>query len=172
MALDMLNDLNKNWQATEFENQKAQQQNIDLIEQKIEMCLDQMLETTDKDLQARIKNRMNSLQQEKLKLQKQPENTRHLTKNFRTAVNKCRKLFESPDQLWLEGDENIRKSIPKMVFENDLTYCRKTGFRTASKALPFRVIDTLETGDFSMVGLTGIEPVTSAMSRQRSPAEL
>lgn len=163
MALEMLGELKENRQAEQEERLQRQTKDLKATEQKIETYLDKMLETDDRELQARIEKRIKSLQLEKLKLENKPENIHDLTESFRTAMTRCRNLFESPDMLWVEGDENIRKTLPKMVFDEDLTYCRKTGFPTASKSLPFRVIDTLETGNFNMVELDEILSNTTKM---------
>lgn len=153
MALEMAADLKESLQTRHAERNAQKKQRIQAIEDQIETCLDKILATQDKDVQARFEKRMKTLQLEKAEQEATTTNPTELAEKFRTAIAQCRKLFESPDQLWLEGNEKIQRALPKMVFEEDLIYSRKTGFRTAPKSLPFRVIGGIEQGNYTMAQL-------------------
>jgi site-specific DNA recombinase len=69
---------------------------------------------------------------------------------FQTAMI----FLANPCNLWDSGRLEDKRMVLKLAFSTTLAYSSETGFRTAELSLPFKMLNTLKTGEFKMVELS------------------
>ena len=80
-------------------------------------------------------------------------------------------IFETlsnPLESWENGSLQQKKMLLKLMFNGNLRYLTKEGFRNPGFALPFRVFEGKTTKKAVLVEPSGFEPLTSSLPAKRS----
>ena len=133
------------------------------VERKISQLLERIVDTQSQSVLKTYEQKIEDLEQDKAVLdekiaqcgQKLPS----FTDSFRTAME----LLSNPHKLWASGDLVDQRNVLRLCFGEKLSFDKNGGFRTASKALPVRVLDGFKTPGSGMVEPSGIEPLTSTL---------
>jgi site-specific DNA recombinase len=78
--------------------------------------------------------------------------------NIETALDIVFDFLKNPLLQWQKGDIHTKKLVLRLVFEQNLTYNRKSGFETAILSLPLRVFTLPKAQKALLVEMAGIEP--------------
>lgn len=163
LALDIFDRLWKNRQEQAYGQTKTIQQQLLLINRKVEQFLDRVVEADNPVLIQTYETKIRTLQEErtalneKIKLCGRPLDTFENT--FRTAIN----FLGNPLSLWESECIQQRRLLIRMAFSDRMTYDRNKGFRTAAFSQPFAVLEDLRQGNLEMVGPVGLEPTTNPL---------
>ena len=143
---------------------------IDKLSRKASMLVDKIVETDDPSMVSVYEQHLKAISTEKVllveKSKKQLPSKRHFEEMYRTALD----FLASPWKLWESDRLEHKRMVMKLVFPERVKYCQNEGYRTAGIALPFRVLEGLNTPNGDMVEPRGIEPLTSCMPCKRSPS--
>ena len=74
-------------------------------------------------------------------------------------------ILSNPCDIWKNNDFQSKRMVLKVVFAERLSYCRKTGLRTAKTTYPFKALTDPEGVFGKMVRAVGVEP-TRAYAQQ------
>ena len=141
------------------------------IESSIDQFLDRVIEAPSKSLVTAYENKIKNLEAERLSLQETAQNLSVPRGTFAGLHRTALEFLKSPYTVWVSGGSEARKLLLRLAFEERLAYQRGQGYRTAKTAIPFRFFSALAISR-GLVDDTGIEPVTSPMSRERATAAL
>ena len=120
--------------------------------------LERLTKTTDDKMIGVYETRISELMEKELVLKNSIMSvTRHKPK-IETALDIVFDFLQNPLRQWEKGDIHRKKLVLKLVFEQKLTYNRKSGFETAILSLPLRVFTLPEAQKPSLVEMAGIEP--------------
>ena len=103
-------------------------------------------------------------------LQNQIEMAETQDTSLGTAFKTLSGFLQRPVDAWVKGNYDQKRNVLKMIFAEKLNYHQKTGFGTAAKSMPFRLIALECDKKEDMVDPSGIEPLTSTMPLWRSPS--
>ena len=102
-----------------------------------------MARITTKVTNLGYKQKIESLEQEKMILDEKitacGRALPSFNDNFRTAMN----FLSNPHKLWASGDLEQQRNVLRLCFGEKLVFDKNEGFRTVSKVLPIRVLEGL-----------------------------
>lgn len=151
MALDIFDQLWKErndqskGRATELKKQ------LSLIDRKVEHLLDRVVDADSADLIDVYEDKIRSLKGEKVVISEKVKNCGRPLESFEDSFRTAMTFFGNPQKLWDSGDIEQRRMLLRMAFSDRITYDRNQGFRTASIAQPFKLLEHLKTGENAMV---------------------
>ncbi len=107
----------------------------------LNQLLDRIIETDSKPVIRALEKRVEEIEHQKLliaeKIEKCGTPSRSYDESFRTAMA----FLASPWNLWKSDRIEDKRATLKLTFAGELRYNRKTGFRTPTTSLPFKVLD-------------------------------
>ncbi len=140
------------------------------IENQIMKMVDRVVETDSPTLVATYEDRIRNLEDQKITLKEKIAQCGTALPDFDTAFHTAFDFLENPYKMWASGQLEHQRSLLKLTFTDNLAYDRNSGFRTAKTTLPFAVLNGISKGNYGMVELSGIEPLTSTLPVSRSPS--
>ena len=142
---------------------EAAKAEIDKLSRKAAALVDRIVEADDPSMAAAYEKHLKTISAEKALLVEKTKNKippqGHFEEMYRTAL----RFLASPWKLWESDRLEHKRMVLKLVFPERVRYCQNDGYRTAGIALPFRVLEGLDTPNGEMVEPRGIEPLTSTM---------
>lgn len=129
-----------------------------LIETKVASYLEQIGNTTDKEVKALYEQSIQKLLHEKKQKEAVLGPRKYTDREFGTATEIVLGALKEPVSMWKSRDYDKQRSIVYMYFEGLLRYDLKNGFGTASLAYPVRLINSLGQAKNKSVEMSGSEP--------------
>jgi site-specific DNA recombinase len=143
----------------ELEKEKIKIENKGIeIQKQIDSFMDKMMNARSLEMERAFEERVEALLKEKEKLR--IDNYRKISENidFGTALDSILEYVKKPSNKWLESGLEDKRTIFKMVFEDNIEYDRKFGFGTAKLSPIFNVFMEFEHTNSLDVEMGGIEP--------------
>ena len=133
------------------ESRNALESDIAELNKQKDTLLDKLLDSSNSTVMAACEQRIEKIERDILaiqqKMQKKLKPLRTFDETFRTAM-----LFLSnPYKLWGSGTYTHKRAVLRLCFLEHLVFDKNKGFRTASKAQPFRVLEGFFGGNYGMV---------------------
>lgn len=147
---------------------KARQTHLDGLEVEKKKLIQLVVKTDDIDLKAAYEEQLSDVSQEVVVLKNQIMSPEEKRLNIETATEIVFDFLENPLKQWQSGDIHTQRLVLKLVFEQPLTYNRKSGFETANLSLPLRVFSLPDTQNVANVEKGGIEPPSESGHRYES----
>ncbi len=108
-------------------------------ERRIEQFLDRIV-ASDSDMLIRTyETKVTQLESQKTTIADKLRNSRTVDVDFDTSFQTVFDFLGNPHKLWASGDINNQRLVLKLVFSEQLPYCRNSGFQTPEYSLPFKV---------------------------------
>ena len=157
--------------AREADNISARlRQEASQLQLKIDRLVDRLVEADQSSLVAAYEARIERLQHDKRLAEDRYKNASAPSTSFEDTFEHALRFLANPWNIWQSGHLALRRTVLRMVFAEPVTYCRKTGLRTAKTTLPFNALGGFTAAGCGMVEHSGIEPLTSCMPCRRSPS--
>ncbi len=137
---------------------------IQELENKIELHVDELLVNKSKNIKARIQQRIDDFTEQKVTLEMKHDSSQLTQEDFGIVLSSVKDVLRNPYGLWKEGNLERKQLVQQLVFPNRLIYeqnARK--FRNPEKALVYCVIEEFSAQKAGLVGLAGLEPATKPL---------
>lgn len=137
---------------------------IQELENKIELHVDELLTTKSKNIKVRIQQRIDDYTEQKVTLEMKYESSQLTQEDFGVVLSSVKDVLRNPYGLWKEGNLERKQLVQQLVFPNRLIYeqnARK--FRNPEKALVYCFLEELPSKKDGMVGPEGLEPPTKPL---------
>ena len=117
------------------------------VNKAIEQLLDTITQVRSPAVLASFEQRIEKLENQKLVLQEKIEAIDSPRVSFDNALRTALVFLQNPWKLWTFGTYEHKKLLLQLCFSKRVAYQRNVGLRTAELALPFKLLDTLRTGE-------------------------
>lgn len=161
MVNEMFKDLWEERQQFTRKEAGSMKGEISTIERKIDQFLDRIVATENSTAITRYENEITKLEEQKITINEKIRNCGRPLKPFDETFRTAMTFLASPCFLWSSDRLEEKTMVLRLAFDEQLSYQRNEGFRTARTSLPFRVLEDFKGGHSNMVRPTGVEPVTS-----------
>jgi site-specific DNA recombinase len=151
MAKHMLRDIWNNQQEGREREREAMRKELAAAERKIEQFLDRLAEADDPMMAQAYENQVRKLSGQKAALAEKLASFASRRVDFEEVYQTGFSILENPQKLWASEKLEERRTLLKIAFDRHLSYRRNEGFQTASKSLPFLLLEGLESGNRDMV---------------------
>ncbi|WP_082239345.1 recombinase family protein [Rhizobium leguminosarum] len=139
------------------------QQEMSSTGKSIELLIDRIANSPNRELIEAYEARLVDLQRKKAELSEKILNTGQKLPDFDSTLRTALDFLASPWKLWETGNLEDRRILRKLVFTEHLRYAPESGFRTAETTLPFKVLADIAARNVEMVGPEGLEPPTKRL---------
>jgi len=123
------------------------------LDQEVSGLLERITATTTESVVRAYERKIEFLERERLVLEEKLTFSSKKSDTFAKKFEPALEYLRNPQNLWASGHFEDKKTVMKLTFLNHLTYCRKTGFRTANLSLPFKVLEGFQRPENQMVEL-------------------
>ena len=120
--------------------------------------LTRISKTKDERVIETYETRIGELAEKELVLKNSVMSANRLKPKIETATAIISDFLQNPLKQWETKNIHTQKLVLRLVFQEKLTYNRKSGFETAILSLPLRVFTLPEAQKGSLVEMPGIEP--------------
>ncbi|MDA1056921.1 MAG: zinc ribbon domain-containing protein [Proteobacteria bacterium] len=120
-------------------------------ERKIEQFLDRIVSSDSETLIRAYETKITNLESQKTTIADKLRNLSRADVDFDTSFQTVFDFLGNPHKLWASGDINNQRLVLKLVFSEQLPYCRNSGFQTPEYSLPFKVSRGFIVGQSEMV---------------------
>jgi site-specific DNA recombinase len=127
------------------------------IERKTEQFFDRIVETDSPTLITAYEKKIRQLEEEKIKLAENIAKCGRPLQSFDETFRTAFTFLLNPQKLWASDKLEHRRVVLKLVFSEQLQYCKNEGYRTPQKSLPFSLLAGNGTDQYEMVLLRRIE---------------
>ncbi|WCK72406.1 hypothetical protein G6L96_014470 [Agrobacterium tumefaciens] len=134
------------------------QQEISSTGKSIELLIDRIANSSNRELIEAYEARLVDFQRKKAELSEKIIDTGQKLPDFDATLRTALDFLASPWKLWETGNLEDRRILRKLVFTEHLRYTPESGFRTAETTLPFKVLADIAARNVEMVEETGVEP--------------
>ncbi len=121
------------------------------LERDINAVVSRLMETTNARVITAYESRIEEMENRKLLLLENAQNTRQPAYSFRDMFELSMCFLSSPQKLWESGKFSLQRTLLKLVFSERLVYCRNDGYRTPKTTLPFSMLSTFCGSENNMV---------------------
>jgi site-specific DNA recombinase len=128
------------------------------IERKTEQLFDRIIDTDSPILITAYEKKIRNLEEEKIRLDENIAKCGRPLQSFEETFQTAFSFFSNPYKLWVSDRLEHKRAVLKLTFSEQLHYCKKEGFRTPEKALPFTLLEQNSITNSGMVPGGGIEP--------------
>lgn len=132
--------------------------NLLQIERKAEQFFDRIVEADNPILITAYEKKIRQLEEEKITLDEKIAQCGRPLQSFDETFRTAFSFLSNPHQLWVSDRLEHKRAVLKLAFSERLRYCRKEGFRTPEKSLPFLLLEGSDGEKYKMVETAGIEP--------------
>ncbi len=115
-----------------------------------------IVETTNESVIAAYEGKFADLEHTRLRLQQQAANYTAPTGTFEEKLEPALQFLANPWKLWQTGQIALQRAVLRLTFTERLAYHQNEGARTRQLALPFKVLESFQTGKSDLVHLEGI----------------
>ncbi len=152
MAKEMFKDLWEERQDRAKADSGLLQNELKVIENKVEKFLGRIVETDNMTLVTTYENKVRKLEEEKIAINEKVRNCGRPLKTFDEAFEPAFRFLSNPYKLWESNRLEDKRAVLKLVFAERLPYDRNEGLRTPALSLPFCLTGQLKGNDYAMVG--------------------
>lgn len=142
------------------QDKEAIQRQINQLDRKTNQLVDRLVDTDSPTLVVAYESRVKEMEEQKLFLTGQLANTGKPVTPFADVFRSAFEFLANPWNIWISDRLEDKGAVMKLVFSDNLTYCRKEGARTAKTTLPLKALGGFFGVEFGVVSRTGFEPVT------------
>ena len=125
--------------------------------------MDRIIEADSPTLITAYKKKIRKFEQEKIRLDKNIAKCGRPLQSFDETFQTAISFLSNPQILWDSGSLEHKRTLLKLGFASNLTYCKKQGFRTPEKSYPLLLTGQLNEGKYEMVGDERFELPTSTV---------
>ena len=147
-----------------IEQSKAHQidlkQEVELIDAEIEALLGRVVDVSNLSVMRSFEKKIEKLETKKLVLAEKSMKSTPTKHTFDEMFELALALLSNPRKIWDNGQLAMKRTLLKLAFAERLSYCRKTGLRTPTLSLPFKVLGGVLSNGNEMVHREGFEPST------------
>ena len=134
------------------------------LEAKIQLHLDEILETTVPSIKKHLSDRLTNLEKQKIAFESRLETNQLKDGDFEKALDSVINILSCPLDLWEQADLEEKQLIQTIIFPNGLIYDQiDKNFRKPEKALVFTATRKLKAEKNLLVGPEGLEPPTKPL---------
>ena len=155
LARDMFFDAWEQRRAQTEEIAQELKRNLTRIERQIDGFLNRIGETASAAAAKAYERNIDALERDRLLAEDRISEMRRANgPDSKTAKEKLElglAFLSNPWKIWASGDQTLRRAVLRLAFSERLSYCRKTGPRTAKTTLPFNVLGGLSGSKCQMV---------------------
>ncbi|KPQ13591.1 MAG: hypothetical protein HLUCCO18_17430 [Rhodobacteraceae bacterium HLUCCO18] len=120
-------------------------------EKKINDLIELVVNASHPRVVAAYEKKIESLEMKKLTLAEKQRNVGQPVYPFSQMFELSMKFLANPCILWDSGRLELQRIVLKLVFSEELSYCKKSGFRTPKTTLPFKVLGDFDSRKCEMV---------------------
>ena len=113
--------------------------------------LERIVETNNSALIKAYESKLQELEFEKAVLAEKSTNSGKSLPSFDEHSRTALDFLRNPYKLWTSGELVNQRNVLRLCFTRKLVYDKNEGYRTASKALPIRVLEGLDNSMSDMV---------------------
>ncbi len=117
------------------------------IDASVNHLLDTITSVRSPTVLASFEKRVEELEAERLLVAERIARLGHKSSTFDRSVRTALAFLRNPWQLWSFGTYEHKRLLLQLCFSKRVAYQRNVGLRTAELALPFKLLDTLRTGE-------------------------
>ncbi len=140
------------------------QQELRVVERKVEQLLDRIVDATSASVVAAYERRIKDLETQSAVMRDRIANSGKPLRSFGETYRTAFGFLANPCKLWQSDRIEDRRAVLKLVFQDRLPYVRGEGYRTAKISMPFRLLGDSNMIENGMVPRGGIEPPTLRFS--------
>jgi len=133
------------------EDEKVRRREITKIERQTDSFLDRIVEANSPTVIAAYEKKIAKLENQKAGLENKLVRCGRPLDSFDGAFRTAFSFLSNPQELWLSGRLDYQRTVLKLAFIDKLSYHRDEGFRTASKSLPFLLLEEINNSESGMV---------------------
>ncbi len=122
--------------------------------------IDRLVDTETPTLASAYEARLKEIEEQKVFLTEKLAESGKIRIPFREAYRTAIDFLANPWNLWQSDRFEDKRSVPKLVFADRLTYVRNKGYRTAKSTLPFKALGAFYDSESEMATPEGLEPST------------
>jgi site-specific DNA recombinase len=154
-AREMLEDLWADRARHVKQQGDAARSELQLTQRKIDQVMERLLASQSPTLMTAFENQIHKLEEQKARMSAQISKCARPLPSFDDTFQTAMIFLANPCNLWDSGRLEDKRMVLKLAFSTTLAYSSETGFTTAELSLPFKMLNTLKTGGFKMVELSG-----------------
>jgi len=165
IGMDMFKEAWLKFQSIVDNHRKTINASISALEDDIEKLVSRLIETDNQTIIKAIEKKISKLEQDKLVLIEQRDNTSKPKRDFASQARTAIEFILNPYNTWVNGDFYTRRVVLKLGFGDHLHYHKETGARTKGLPYLFEVIQGFSKGEngedtpmCEMVRMAGLEP--------------
>ena len=164
LAKAMIGDIFKKRQQSHSKAKMAIKKEISDLEERRQSILNRILKTSSDSVSVMFEKEIEKVDIEvgvkREQLMLSPEIVIPLDELVGTALS----FLEKPQEIWLNGEYEDKKTVLQLTFAGKLRYNKKTGYGTADYSLPYSILGSIDPKKGSVVPGAGIEPATQGFS--------
>ena len=153
-----------NWtqrQAQSASTRSQLKQEVTEIDGQIENLVDRVMDASSPSVIAAYEKRITALEQQKLVTIEKIGHKTHENRTFEDMFELALGFLKNPCKVWDSGKLSLQRTVLKLAFSGQISYCRGEGLRTPELSLPFKALMAFQMGDLKMARPGGFEPPTS-----------
>ena len=136
------------------------QTQIQTIEKQIEGLLDRIVDSSNGSVIGAYESRIEKLEREKATLIEQTADIARPRYTFQELFEPAMAFLSSPWNIWKNYGLEWKRTVLRLAFCEQITYCREEGLRTAKTTLPFKRLADICSPKMEMARPAGFEPAT------------
>ncbi|MGI9501817.1 MAG: hypothetical protein ACR2RE_02010 [Geminicoccaceae bacterium] len=109
---------------------------------------------------AAYEKRITALEQKKLVIAEKLEQKTRANHTFEDLFELALDFLKIPCKLSNSGKLSLQRTVLKLAFSEQISYCRSQGLRTPDLSFPFKVLEAFRMGSWEMARPAGFEPAT------------
>ena len=159
----MHNMLKEAWderEASAKDKAKELKNEINLTQRKIDQIMERIIDYDSTSLMKIYEGQVKKLHENQITIKEKLANIGQSQADFDETFRTAMTFLSNPWNLWVSDDPTDLQLVLKLVFEENLTYHKNGGFRTAKTTLPFKVLEAFNDNRYEMVSPEGFEPST------------
>ena len=130
------------------------------LDKQIGDLVDRIVDASTPSVIAAYEKRIAKLEQDKALIAEKLENCSQPRHSFEELFELACEFLKNPWKLWDSGQLTLKRTVFRLAFSEQVSYCRKTGLRTPNLSMPFSMLADLEMGKIEMARPAGFEPAT------------
>ena len=130
------------------------------IDGQIESLVDRVMDASSPSVIAAYEKRITALEQRKLVIAEKIGHKARESRTFEDMFELALGFLKNPCKLWDSGKLSLQRTVLKLAFSGQISYCRGEGLRTPELSLPFKALMAFQMGDLKMARPGGFEPPT------------
>jgi site-specific DNA recombinase len=151
---------------TEIENLKKEREEKNKTQEKIEFEIERYtslaVRTTNPTVLKQYEKQIQKLGEEIEILEKNLEIGNDYSIPYRTSSKEVLSVLKNPYSVWKNYDVYQKQKFFYFIFNQNLEYDKKEGYRTPNYTLPIKIFETIENNEPNVVETVGFEPTSKS----------